>query len=508
MKIYHKILSWLERDTKWPSYLTVLLVFLVSALIFSAFGFEGTLVRDDAIILYGGQQLAEGVPPYISIFDNKTPMAPFLSGMGVLIATLLNLDDILVVRITFLTFCSLAAVGLYLLGSTLFRSQKVGILTSFIFVGYSGFGIHAASGPREKALMVTFVVFSLLLTTRKKWFWAGIFSSIALLTWQYAAVYALIAVILAVLQSERGQPQVRNAMFTILGVLTPIAVVSLYFLYKGAFYDFVDGTILFNLFYLERTSHPLLEHILRPIEFVNIGFRSMALPIFIGFFMVLLMYMWRIRLYRSSLVMLIHKDPFSALLLSFPAVVIWTVVDFQHYPDLFIFLPYVALGFGWLLYRALHGLPRIKGIGTTMQKLCFFVLCALLLGSAALNYLVISENGLEEQRQWARQIESQFGTETKLLAIGAPEVLVLLHRTNPNPYVFVTSGIDNKIDATTPGGFAGWLEELERYDPDVIVTGRTKGKFAPMLTGWLQSNYREIKVGQLGTWKLFVKHHP
>jgi len=83
--------------------------------------------------------------------------------------------------------------------------------------------------------------------------------------------------------------------------------------------------------------------------------------------------------------------------------------------------------------------------------------------------------------------------------------MVLLHKTNPNPYLFIIAGIDNKIDATTPSGFEGWLEELERYDPSVIALGPIGGKFKPMLTDWLQSHYRETKVGD---WTLFVKDHP
>ena len=66
-------------------------------------------------------------------------------------------------------------------------------------------------------------------------------------------------------------------------------------------------------------------------------------------------------------------------------------------------------------------------------------------------------------------------------------------------------GIDKKIDVTTPGGFEGWLEELERYDPSVIALGRTGGEFAPMLTNWLESHYRKTIVGD---WILFVKDHP
>ena len=503
MKLPNTILSRLKRDIRRPSFLITLLVFLISAFVFVQYGFGGILERDEAIYVYSGQQMAQGTPPYVSIFDHKGPLAPMVSGIGVSIAALLNLDDILVVRITFLVLSSLAVVGLYLLSSTLFSYQKMGFLAASIFVGFSHFGMHAASGPRAKTPMVMFGILSLLLVARKKWFWAGICSSLALLTWQPAGIYAVITILLAFLQSEAGRPRVRNALSAISGVLTPIVVVSLYFWYQGALYNLVDGAILFNLSYLERIpSYSPLEHILRPIRMVNSGYTSMALPIFIGFFMVLLMYVWRTRLYGPSFLNFIRKDHFSVFLLSFPLFIIWTAVDLQGYPDIYVLLPYVAIGFGWLLHLALDALTRIKQIGTTLQISCFFLLCAVLLGSATLNYRATAENKLEEQRQWAQQIEARFGTDARIVSIGVPEMLVLLHRTNPNPYLFIIYGIDNRINATTPGGFKGWLEELERYDPSVIALGKTTGRFEPILTSWLKSHYKKTRVGR---WILFVK---
>ena len=505
MKLPNTMLSWLKRDIRRPLILTALLVSLIAALVFSQYGLDGALNRDHAIYIYSGQQMVQGTPPYVSIFDHKGPMGPLVSGIAVSIGTLLNMDDILVVRITFLVLSSLAVGMLYLLGATLFNSQKVGLLSALTFVGFTGFGIYAASGPLPKTAMVLFGILSLLLIARRKWFWAGICGSLAFLTWQPAAIYLVLAGLLAILQSEPGRPRVRSALSVVCGGLIPIVVVSLYFWYEGALYDLIDGTLLFNFYHLERPPISLLERVLHPIRMVNRGFPYMRLSIFIGFFMVVPMYVWRLKLYGSSLVNWIQKDQFSALLLSFAVIAIWSLWEFQYYYDAFVFLPYVAIGFGWLLYLALHGLLSIKESGTTLQKLCFLLLCAILVVSAVLNYRAKAENELEEQRQWAQQVEHQFGTDAKIVSIGVPQILVLLHRTNPNRYLFLGAGIENKINATTPGGFEGWLEELERYDPSVIALGGKRGKFEPMLTNWLESHYRKIKVGE---WTLFVKDHP
>ena len=112
--------------------------------------------------------------------------------------------------------------------------------------------------------------------------------------------------------------------------------------------------------------------------------------------------------------------------------------------------------------------------------------------------------GYDQQRQAAMEIEDRFGNDAKLVSVGAPELLALQHRTNPTPYAFFVKGIDNHIHANTPGGFEGWLRELEAYDPDVIALGDKKnGSHRRELKKWLNRNYSEE---QIGPWTLYVKN--
>ena len=58
-----------------------ILALLIAVVLFSRFGIDDELRRDEAIYAYGGQQMAQGVPPYLSILDPKTPLArPSASG--------------------------------------------------------------------------------------------------------------------------------------------------------------------------------------------------------------------------------------------------------------------------------------------------------------------------------------------------------------------------------------------------------------------------------------------
>ena len=480
-------------------------VFVISALVYGQFGYQGYLTRDDALFTYSGQQLAKGVPPYVSVFDHKGPMVPFLTGASALLSKYFDLDDVITVRFFFFIISCFTVVGVYLLGSTLFASRWVGLLSASTFLGFGGFGRHALSGPRAKTPMVLFEVFSLFLTARKRWFLAGICGSLAFLSWQPTAVYPLVTIMLAITQAESGRERVKNFIGAVLGVLIPIVAVSVYFLFKGVFYELIEGAILFNVFYLERPQLSFLHKVLRPIQAVYHGYATMIVPIFLGLLMVCLAYPWRMSLQKGRIGRVLSQDPFAAFLLTFPAPVLWSVIDFQRYPDFYIFLPYAAIGFGWLLNITLERMMGYELTGSASQRVAYLVLCIFLVGSAGYYYHMTAEKGLEKQRKWAKEVESTYGRHAKIISIGAPEILVLLKKTNPNRYVFITAGIDNMIDAKTPGGFEGWLREMDNYEHPVIVLGKYRGKYKEKLDAWLEAKYQKQTIGPWSTFALCNK---
>jgi hypothetical protein len=120
---------------------------------------------------------------------------------------------------------------------------------------------------------------------------------------------------------------------------------------------------------------------------------------------------------------------------------------------------------------------------------------------------------LSDQREGALEIKDRLGEDAKLASINSPQVLVLLHRENPNPYLWITAGVDREIDAETQGGFDGWIRELGEFDPDAIVffgegqsilpsAHLTEGRKQKLL-GWLNSRYQMEKIGP---WWLYEKN--
>jgi hypothetical protein len=233
----------------------------------------------------------------------------------------------------------------------------------------------------------------------------------------------------------------------------------------------------------------------------------MVLPIIIGLVAILRLYFVRPFRYR-----------FAPLLISFPVVFLWSLQDFQLGDDFFPFLPYVAVGFGAFLVFVVNR--------TRIPRLVAALLGAILLGVALANTLdVVNANSayalkgttidLRQQREGALEVEDRLGKDAKLASINSPQVLVLLHKKNPNPYLWLTAGVDREIDAATPGGFEGWVQGLEASNPDAIAffgEGQSlmfnyhlTSEHNRELDNWLNPHYHAEKIGP---WWLFVKDSP
>jgi hypothetical protein len=482
----------------------VVLVLAISAVVFGQYGFNGELVRDDAIYLYSGQQMADGTPPYKSVFDQKAPLASMIAGLGVFLSRLLKTDDVLTVRVLFLLVGSLTVAGIYLLADALFKSRQAAFLAAFSFVNFWGFGHQSASGPRAKTPMLLFQVLALWLATRKKWFLAGMCGSLAALAWQPAAITLLVTALLAFVQSKERSGRPKNIFKVCAGACVPFLVISAYFILNGAYYSFVDGAVLFVFTHFERVPDTLRGNVADLVRAIYEGYQSMFVPILLGFGALAVIFGWRLHLHGKNFRSWLSRDHFAPLLLSLPLFAFYSATDFQGYSDLYVLLPYAAVGFGWLLHLALRGFESVSGPGLLPGRFLTALVCVVLVTGAAWMYRHTGrgDRKLEQQRIWADTIDSTFSKDDRVVSVGVPEALVLLHKTNPNPYVYILNGIDKKIDAETPGGFAGWLEELQRYDPSAILYGDTRGRHKNELEDWLNSRYRLTTVGE---WAVYVR---
>ncbi len=77
-------------------------VAVVSLVVYVLHGFHGMLTRDLGIYSYAGQQVADGVPPYLGVLNRAGPLAHVLPGVGALVARLGGLDDVITMLVIFM----------------------------------------------------------------------------------------------------------------------------------------------------------------------------------------------------------------------------------------------------------------------------------------------------------------------------------------------------------------------------------------------------------------------
>jgi hypothetical protein len=496
-----------------------LLVLVLAVFVYGMYGFGGVLLRDYSIYLYSGQRMAEGVPPYVSIFDHKGPLSPMIAGLGVMLSKLLDGDDIYTVRAVFFATGCLTVVAVYLLGKSVFRSQVAGFFAALTFLGFYAYGYPAASGPEPKTPMVLFQTLSLLLASQKRWFWAGCFGSLAFLVWQPMGVFSMMVFVLAV---TRPKGERRDAVLRALGgIATPLLIIGGYFYYYGALGELLDGVVLFNALYLTRgdyTTAPLTSRVLwdptlsqtlldpsllwESVNDIVLPYITMSAPIVIGLAMIIRLYFLKPYQYR-----------FAPILLSLLAPPLWALVDFQLSDDFFVYLPYAAIGFGAFAASLIQRIKTPWLVGILLGMLLLGIAIANTfeeVNAPAANKLLATNISLSEQREGASHIEERFGKDIRIASINSPQVLALLHRENPNPYLFITAGIDRYIDTKEPGGFEGWLRGLETSDVisffgegQALLPGdEASTEHREELLDWLGSHYH---IEKIGPWYVFVK---
>ena len=486
------------------SFLKAAAIFIVAAIAYGQYGFHGELMRDQGNHLYAGQRMPDGLPPYVSIFNHKTPAPTLLAGLGVTAARRLHQDDIYTVRLLFFVISCLTVVAVYWLARYLLRSERAGLLAGATFLCFLPFAVSASAGPQPKTPIILFESLALLFTSRKRWFWAGLSGSLAFLTWQPTGIYPLVTLLIVSIQAKSGRERLKDISLALAGMAIPLLAVGAYFFWHHALYNLIDGAILFNVRHLDRSSVQPWPTLYYFVAVVLQGYETV--PILIGAVMVLYIYFWRLRKHRSPLKFL-AEDRFAPFLISFPFPILWSLLDFQGRADFYVFLPYLTVGLALFMDLAIRQLEtsQERTAGRRVPQILIVCVCAGLVILAAVGVRLRSERGLDEQRKAASQIVQRFGPQAKYMTIGAPQFMVILRRVNPTPYVFVSSGIDRHIDVNVPGGFDGWLQQLKDFGPDVIAFGPTDGVHIGKLMSWLEADYKEEKMGP---WKIYVKGAP
>ena len=224
---------------------------LVSLAVFALHGTDGILSRDLGIYAYAGQQVADGVPPYVGVLNRAGPLAHLLPGLGVALARLVGMDDLLGIRLLFLLIAVGCVVLVHLLGRDLFGSPWAGVASAAAFLSFSGFIVFASDGPREKTPMLLFLLLALLAAGRRRWLAAGFLLGLATLVLQIILTVGAPALVVAALLGEPGRAGLTACLRIAAGGAVALPRAVLYFVAVGHLHDFVEAFALINAGYTQ-----------------------------------------------------------------------------------------------------------------------------------------------------------------------------------------------------------------------------------------------------------------
>ncbi len=476
-----------------------LVALAVAVALFTRHGIGGTLNRDEGIYAYAGQQLARGVPPYASIFDPKGPLASMIAGGAAWIARLAHSNDIYAIRAAFFACSLLTVLAVYVLAVRLFGSALAGLTAAVVFSASRPFALDALAGPDAKTPGVLFAVVSMWLLCRRSWFWGAFAGALAALVWQPLLIYPVLAAVVALL--EPGRHRWRSFGLAVAGAATPVLLVSAYFALAGAFGELLESALVFPLTGIDRSAESLPARLWHICWVVTHYYGLAGVLFWVGLVLLVLVAGARVVHRRDSLGSALSAPLVSVVVASLAWNVAYATTDFQSYPDLYPLLPYPAIGIGGAVALLV---ARRRGRSPRKPAVAVLAALAVLTGVSFVSFSrdAAGHGGLRAQLSSACAVRRAQVPGTPVWSLGDPSVLVVSHRTNPDRFVYLSSGVDEWKVAHTAGGFRGWTEQIRRAKPSVIVLRGWSGDRRQEMGAWLRSS--GYLTGFLGPWHVFL----
>jgi hypothetical protein len=174
--------------------------------------------------------------------------------------------------------------------------------------------------------------------------------------------------------------------------------------------------------------------------------------------------------------------------------VAWTLSAVNGAPDLFVLLPFAALG--------VAGAVEAAGahLGRTRRWALVAVVTVVATGAATVLSVTTRSHLLEEQRSDIAAVLGAAPLGASMLSINAPEVLALAGRVNPTGLQVFDQTMEHYLDRTRPGGLAGYAGWVARLRPTFVVVGRHYERRWP--EPMLASDYWRVGRGTTWTWYL------
>ena len=462
----------------------------VAAALYVLHGFDGYLSRDLGDYAYGGQQVAEGVPPYVAVVNRAGPLAHLIPGVGAALSGWVGVDQVVGMRV-FLMFFAIAAIAVtYLLGRDVFRSRLAGVAAAASLVGCQGFIAYASDGPREKTSMVLFLLCAMLAMAHRRWLTMGFFTALATLCWQPVLLVAMAGAVAAVVLGQSEGRLKALGRFAV-GGLVPTAVTVGCYAAVGAFDIFWDDFFLINARYTQQIS--LVTNPDEAWRMLVEGYGPSLALFLTGLAAITVLAVLALRPTPD------RRDTVRVNLLATGAILVagvaWSLRAFNGFPDAFIMLPPAALGIGGLV----AGLASRVSLRTAVLATAAWTVAATAIGAS---YAISTrDDTLDEQRASVDAVLDVLPPDARILSVEAPQPLVLAHQRNLSRLQLFGNGLIDYVDDTWPGGRDGYGRWIGRQKPTLIALGN-HGTVPDWLDPTLDRGYH--RVGTSIGWDWYV----
>ena len=221
-------------------------LFLTALFVFLRYDPLYRSVSDDpAIFVYISKLVAQGIPPHLGAFNEQASLTFLAGGAAMWLGEHVGIPDLMSYRLLSLMVAGSVVVLTYAVGARFARSRAVGLLAGLMILGMRGYGFRAADVLEPKSLMLLGGLSALVLLSRRRWFWAGVFACAAGLAWQIGWIYAFVALVLAVAQGGRAWgARLRAAGSVVVSFALVFALYLLYYFFTGALVPMMQQTFI------------------------------------------------------------------------------------------------------------------------------------------------------------------------------------------------------------------------------------------------------------------------
>ncbi len=466
-------------------------VALVALVVYLLHGFNGVLSRDLGVFVYGGEQVARGVPPYVGIFNTVGPLADAVPGLAIWLGHLAAVDPVYAARAAFLLLSVACTVLVSVLARDVLGSRAAGLVAAAVFLTFGEFITLATGGPREKTTMLLFLLLALVMVQRGRWARAGFFTALATLTWQPVL---LVAVAVAVAAAVLGGPgRVRALARFVVGGLVPTAVALVVFAASGALGTAVAGFVTASLGNPHQAS--LLSAPGTTLGFLWTHYQLSLVLVLLGSIALLLVGgRTALRARAAGRAWAPQELGTVALAVGGLTGLLWLAVAINGPPDLFEVLPFAAVG------AAAGVLALVRRLARPATGAVLVGVVAAAVALAVVESVSTSGHLLVRQRTDVAAVLAAAPTGSTLLSINAPEVMALAGRANPTAYQVFDRSIDQYLSSVDPGGVATYAGYVAQTRPTLLAVSRAYASSWP--ASLLAQDYRY--AGSCSTWSWYV----